>query len=116
VDGVLERRRARIALAVLVVDARHPSSDLDRTMHAWLVEQKLPFVVVATKADKVGAGSRSRTARSLQEAFSAGHGAPDVVLASAKTGLGVREVWKHLERALEGPRAVGRGESWISGS
>jgi GTP-binding protein len=58
VDGVLARRRERIALALLVIDARHPPSPLDRTMQAWLVENGLPFVVVATKADKISTGAR----------------------------------------------------------
>src|SRR6185503_15619920 len=32
VDGVLEARRRRIVLAVMVMDARHPPSDLDHAM------------------------------------------------------------------------------------
>ena len=119
VDGVLAARRRRIVLAVLVMDARHPPSDLDHAMRAWLVENGLPYVVVATKADKIGAGSRTRTAGSLADELSDGGNGkgPPVLLASGKTGLGLREIWKHLERALERPKAAGRrGESWISGS
>jgi GTP-binding protein len=105
-------------MAVLVTDARHPPSDLDRTMRAWLVENGLPYVVVATKADKLGAASRARAAGALAEEFTEDGRSPEVVLASSRTGLGIREIWKHLELALGRRKAAARrrGEAWTSGS
>jgi hypothetical protein len=40
----------------------------------------------------------------------------DVLLTSARTGQGIRELWRHLERALQKPSGGGTGESWTSGN
>jgi GTP-binding protein len=116
VESVLERRLSRIALALLVVDARHAPSELDRTMESWLVGKSIPYVVAATKADKLSAGARAQAARTLREGLRGQDGDPEVVLVSARTGLGMRELWGHLEHALGRSTAGARGEAWISGS
>lgn len=95
VEGLLERRRSRLALALIVVDARHPPSPLDRTMQQWLEAQQLDYAVVATKADTLSAAGRARAAREL----AAGFGLTPLFV-SAKTGLGVPELWRQLEGAL----------------
>jgi GTP-binding protein len=47
---------------LLLVDSRHPPSELDKQMYGWLVAHGLTAAVVATKDDKL---SRSQLARSL---------------------------------------------------
>ena len=101
IEGALARRRARIALALLVVDARHAASDLDRTMHDWLRAEGLPFLVVATKSDRMSGNARAVAQRRVREEFTA-DGFGDAVLVSAESGLGIEAVWRHLDRALEG--------------
>ncbi len=49
--------RAALAAIVLVVDARHPASPDDRRMLDWVLARRLPFLVAATKADKLGRGA-----------------------------------------------------------
>lgn len=93
VEGVLERRRERIVLAVLVVDARHEPTRLDLVMRDWLEMQELPYLVTATKSDKLSGNEKVRAARAL-----ASVGPP--VLVSARTGLGMRQVWARLDRVL----------------
>ena len=100
VEGALARLRARIRLALLVVDARHPPSALDRTMRDWLEARRVPYLVVATKADRLSGNERPKAARRAREGLDVGS-AVDVVLASGSTDLGIRAVWGHLDRALE---------------
>lgn len=95
VEGMLERRRERIVSGVLLVDARHPPTDLDRTMRDWLEDRGLAYVVAVTKADKLSGNGRTGA---LQAARKALGGEP--ILASAVTGLGVREIWARLDAAL----------------
>ncbi len=90
---MLERRRGRVVLALLVVDARHEPTRLDRVMRDWLEMQELPYLVTATKSDKLSGNEKARAVRAL-----ASIGPP--VLVSARTGLGMREVWARLDRAL----------------
>jgi GTP-binding protein len=110
VEGYLERNRERIALALLVVDGRHPPSDLDRTARAGLEARGVGHVVAATKADRMGAAERARQARRLEAEFS---GVP-VLWVSGRTELGLRGLWACLDAALAGgsragPRVGARG-------
>jgi len=102
VDDFLERHRERIAIAVLVLDARHPPTELDGVMREWLVARGIPFVVAATKVDKLSASARAHARHELA-AFGAAGGAPGVFV-SAQTGTGIGAVWRELERTLGGPR------------
>jgi GTP-binding protein len=101
VEGALTRRRGRIALALLVVDARHAPSELDVTMRDWLREAGLPYLVVATKSDRLSGNGRGAAERRVAEGLGSG-GVAEPVLASAESGLGIEVVWRHLDRALAG--------------
>ena len=47
---------------ILLVDMRHPPSEEDRMMKEWLDHHQIPFMVIATKADKL---SRSACQKNL---------------------------------------------------
>jgi GTP-binding protein len=112
VEGFLERRRESIAIALLVIDARHGSRELDLTMRDWLEHREIPYVVAATKTDKLSGNGRARAAERLRRDF---EGVPiPPVLVSARTGLGIPEIWRHLDRALAAARDRERGRSWTS--
>lgn len=95
VEGYLERRRERIALAFLVVDSRLEPRELDLTMHEWLESKEIPYVVAATKSDKLNASGKTRSARAMREGFG------DAVQVSVQSGLGMRDLWRRLDGALE---------------
>ncbi len=100
IEGFLERRRERIAIALMLVDSRHKPTRLDRAMKQWLEHYDVPHLIVATKADKLSGNKRTAAARILADEFGPfpEDGAP--ILASSSTGLGIRQIWAHLDRAL----------------
>jgi GTP-binding protein len=100
VEGFLERRREAIALAIVLVDARHEPSDLDRTMLAWLVDRDIPRIVAGVKADKLSGNERSKAAGALRRAFPTAEDGVAPFLVSAVTGLGMKELWRHVDEAL----------------
>lgn len=102
VEGLLDRRASRIALAVLLVDARREANDLDRLMRLWLEDRKIPYVVAATKSDKLSGKARAAAGRHLKQELGDSSLGAGPVLVSSHTGLGVREMWRHLDRALLG--------------
>lgn len=103
VEGYLERRRERIAMGILLVDARHEPTEMDLLMKSWLEDREVPHLVVATKSDKLSGNGRAKAATVLKRAFPDEAAGP--VMVSAETGLGVAEVWRHLDAALrEGER------------
>lgn len=88
--------RAPAAFGVLLlVDARHPGLDNDRRAHEWLVGLGLTPGVVATKADKLSRGERSRAQSAFERAFSS-----PVLPVSAATGEGIKDLWKLIARLL----------------
>jgi GTP-binding protein len=101
VEGALARHRERIALALLVVDARIRPTDLDRTMRDWLRAEDVPYLALATKADRLSGNERTAARRRMGEGLGPEDG-ERALLVSAETGLGIATVWGHLDRALEG--------------
>ena len=103
VEGFLGRWGEQIALAILLVDARIGPTELDRTMDEWLRATRTPSLVAATKADKLSGSGRQARLEALcgglgDDPATRAEGGP--LLVSARTGLGIRELWKHLDRAL----------------
>jgi len=97
------RNRDLIALVVHLVDARLAPTPLDHELERWLDYYGIPRLIVATKADKLSGNGRSVQERIIRDAF----GQP-VVLCSAVTGLGCREIWK---RMVESVRDLADGRS-----
>ena len=100
VEGFLEHRRERIAAALLVVDARREPTELDRVMQEWLETRKIPYLVAATKSDTLSGNGRARAEQALSRGFGKGRLAERPLLVSARTGLGIRELWKRLDPTL----------------
>lgn len=107
VEGVLDSRRDRIALAVLLVDGRHGPTELDRAMRDWLESKRIPYVVAVHKADQVSAGARREREQRVREALPEGRASRGLVWVSSRTGEGFRALWGHLDRALAADRAAG---------
>jgi GTP-binding protein len=104
VEGFLERRREAIALAVVLVDARHEPSELDRVMLTWLVDRDIPCLVVAVKADKLSGNDRSKAEKALRLAFPTARDGVAPFLVSSETGFGIKELWRHVDDALAAHR------------
>jgi GTP-binding protein len=109
VEGFLERRRKRIAAALLVVDARREPTELDRVMRDWLETMGIPYLVAATKADTLSGNGRSKAMRSLKAGFGEAPLGGGPLLVSSRTGFGLREIWKRIDPALDRAADVGAG-------
>jgi GTP-binding protein len=94
--------RGPLALCVFLVDARHDPMEGDRMLHAFLLEQGLPYVVAATKSDKLGRGALAQRVRMLHQDLAAG--AEGLVAVSAQTRAGVPELWRQVRQAAERKR------------
>ncbi len=101
VEGYLDRRRPRIALALLIVDSRHHATELDLTMKQWLEAKEIGYVVAATKVDKLSASARARVDRSLLEEFGASTVSERPILVSARTDRGLGGLWRNVDTALD---------------
>jgi GTP-binding protein len=88
-DLVFERRPA----ALLLVDARHPGLESDVAAWRWIRESVDDAAIAATKIDKLARGERIRALRQLESVFE-----HPVAPVSARTGEGLDELWKVIDR------------------
>ncbi len=85
-------------LAISIVDLRHGASDLDVDMGSYLYEKGMPFIVVATKADKLSKTQAQKNLEELKKVYNF-EGAV-VIPFSSQTGQGRDEVLNIIESVL----------------
>jgi GTP-binding protein len=82
--------RAPLRRAFVLIDTRHGVKTVDEEILSLLDRAAVPFQVVMTKADKVGASNREKNIAQVRKAL-AGHPAayPEIVLTSSEKGDGI---------------------------
>jgi GTP-binding protein len=96
IDAYLVNRETLVSV-VWILDIRRELSELDRMLYDWLCSYSIPYIPVCTKADKVSLGERAKRKEALRKSL--GQDA-DLVLFSAKTGLGKDVLWKRMRVAM----------------
>jgi GTP-binding protein len=87
------RERSGIVLALHLVDARMLPTPLDFVLAGWLDHLEIPHMIVATKADKLSGNEKGVQHRAISAAFRD----RSVVLWSAVSGLGCKEIWQRVD-------------------
>jgi len=73
-EGLLSRylqERDALAGMVLIMDARHPLTPLDRQMLDWFTPTGKPVHILLSKADKLSNGERALTLRRVKQELAA---------------------------------------------
>lgn len=86
-------------LAVSIVDLRHGATDLDVEMGRYLYDAHIPFIVAATKADKLSKTAARQNLEQLKEIYD--FDGARVLAFSSQTGLGREELLEIIENALD---------------
>ena len=89
------RKRPGVVLVVQLVDSRLPPTESDVQLSLWLERLDVPYMLVATKSDKLSNNQQRAQSRVISNLF----GGQPVVMSSAKTGTGCREIWKRVLQA-----------------
>lgn len=90
--------REDLVLCVCVVDSRHAPTEQDLLLKSWLEFHKLPFIVAATKSDKLSATelrsslSRARSILATESIFPY----------SAVKPAGYRQIWERIIENIKG--------------
>ena len=85
--------RPTLALCICLVDSKIPPQESDAQLIHYLKEVGKPYLVVGTKADKLSGNERTKSAVALKR----GLGIEELLLCSAKTDLGMKELWTRLQ-------------------
>ena len=94
IEQYLEKRET-LRLSCLILDARRGWMDKDLSLKRWLEDRGRPYVVIATKTDKLNQSEQERGLRAIREE------GVEPLLFSALTGRGVREIWQAIANTLQ---------------
>jgi len=92
------RDRPTLALCICLVDSTIPPKASDAQLIEFLADVERNYLVVGTKADRLSGNNRVKAQAALGEAF----GSDRLLLCSAKTGAGMKELWQAIRQAAEG--------------
>jgi GTP-binding protein len=98
--GTYLRTRHALRGLVLVMDARHPLTPLDRRMLDWFAVTGRPVHVLMTKADKLSRQAALRQRSETEEALARLFPGVSVQLFSSATSAGLDEARRALARLL----------------
>lgn len=87
--------RPTLALCLCLVDSNIPPQPPDMQLIEFLKHSGRALKVVATKADRLSGNGRTKA----QSALRKGLEVDDVLLCSAKTGAGIKELWTQIQSA-----------------
>ena len=90
------KESTRLRHALQLVDIRHDPTDDDIVMNRYLRDRGIPFTVVATKADKISRGARSKQLAPICRALLVQPW--EVVVFSAEDGTGRETLLEKIEK------------------
>jgi GTP-binding protein len=96
--GLIEpylKERAPLALCLVLIDSNIPPQDTDLQLMDFLRAAGRPFVVVATKSDRLSGNQLTASVETLSRTLHA----PRLLLYSAKTGAGRDQLWQEIRAA-----------------
>jgi GTP-binding protein len=93
IESYLSNRES-LQLCVILLDSRRGWMEQDIELRDWLETRGRPYVVAATKMDKLKSHKeRHQSLRALREGYSG-----EILECSAVTGRGVREIWQAISK------------------
>ncbi|MDQ7056684.1 MAG: ribosome biogenesis GTP-binding protein YihA/YsxC [Persephonella sp.] len=92
--------RENLSLVIMLVDSRHQPTKLDIMMKQWLESLGIPYVVVATKADKLNQSEKARAVKTIKKVLNLPKNVP-VFLTSSKEKTGIKELMGHIFNRLQ---------------
>ena len=89
--------RSTLALCLCLVDSNIPPQQSDMQLIEFFKHTRRRFIVIATKADKLSGNGRAKAEAALKKGLQA----EDVMLCSAKTKAGLKELWTAIQSVVE---------------
>lgn len=83
----------------VLADSRLPASEDDKNMLKFLNYYQIPFVVIATKCDKLKKNDYTKSVKQL--AYSLALGESNIILVSSETKYGIKQVLSTMDNFLK---------------
>ena len=96
------RERSTLALCLCLIDANIPAQPSDAQLLAFLRDAGRRFLLIGTKADRLSGNGRAKASASLRQGLHLGTPEEEpLLLCSAKTGAGLKELWSTIFAAAD---------------
>ena len=93
------KTRKQIRIVILIFDIRRSGPSIeDMELLSWLVHERVPYVFVLTKADKLSGNEQTKSLARYTEAL--GIGKENFILFSSKTRKGLTKLWEKIEALI----------------
>lgn len=101
-QGYFEKRESLDAL-IMLMDSRHPLTDLDKQMLHWCEFQELPTHILLTKADKLSKNEASKTLHQVRKVLAEEFSIPITaqLFSSTKPEIGLQDALHYLSQWVE---------------
>lgn len=83
-----------------LVDLRHEPSSLDKQMFEWIRQSNIPYIIIATKLDKIPKSKVALHKNIIRSAFKIDENIP-IYAFSALSKSGREEIWNSIDKILE---------------
>jgi GTP-binding protein len=84
--------RETLVLCVLLLDARRGWMESDLQLQQWLEHLGRPYIVVATKVDKLNQREKNASQKAIRGHYAEG----ELLWSAATSGQGVKEIWQTI--------------------
>jgi GTP-binding protein len=101
----IEKRQSLKGL-ILLMDVRHPLTDIDEVMLEWTGDLQIPVHILLTKADKLKKGPASASLLKVKKVLKEHYPHASVQLFSSLKRTGLPEVWSKLDEWMEYERPI----------
>jgi GTP-binding protein len=93
--------RPTLALCIVLIDSNVPPQQSDKKLIEWLQSANRPYVITATKADKLSGNKLHNSLSKLRAEFQT----QKILPFSTRTGAGRDELWKEIVACMQEPGA-----------
>ena len=91
--------RDDISLIIFLVDIRHSPSENDKLMYNYIISSKIPFIILANKADKIAITKVDSATKNLQKALNPIGDIPTYPFSSERK-IYSEEIWNLIEKYI----------------
>jgi len=104
IEGYL-KNAPRLSAVIVLLDSRREPDERDVRLIEWLRQYDIPVIYTLTKIDKLNRQETDRARRSISAALGIADG---LVLTSAKSGQGIKELWGVIVKKIKDSGAGSR--------
>ena len=92
-------KRKQISLIIFLVDIRHKPTENDKLMYNYIISSKIPFIIIANKADKIAVTKVDKAKEDIQSVLNP-TGDITTLPFSSERKIYTENVWQEIEKYI----------------